>query len=127
MAYSTGDEYFLERQVYVNDIATGAQVVYDFSSAGYAANALLDDETKGKYTFSMVDPSGTVPLVMVDGLMVLATDIPLRLVPNPPATPTLAYLRLNLPSIPGTYTAKTFFRKTSGLNAVTLSFQIIVN
>lgn len=117
--YHLSEEQFIDSDVLISDNTDPTSVIQaavDFIAAGYAGNAPASDETKGAFTFTMIDQrSGLPATITIGGVPVVASQVPLI---TTAAYPTICRLQYNGPGVLGTYTCRLTYTKTGGLNRV---------
>jgi hypothetical protein len=128
LTYGINEEVTIERVWYVNNLSTGLQDKYDLSAAGYATgNAPLNNLAWGQVTFGLLDAYGNVPNILVGGVAVPATGLFFKMNPSPSTDHFTSYLQYNTSvTPPGYYDCTAVFQKTNGQNAVTSSWQILI-
>lgn len=119
--YSPGDQVTDDRKTFAPyTIATHTAPDYDFNAAGYAANASLNDLTKGEVRFYLSTDADFTTFVTV-GIAGVPTSANGLYMKRDPATNTGAYIVYTIPTTPDTtYYAKAVMRKTNNALRTTI-------
>lgn len=122
--FAPGDEVNEDRKTFsIWDTVTNTAILFDFNAAGYAANALLNDATKGEVKiYISTDPNfGSFATVNIAGTPTVANGLVMK---REAATNTGAYFTYNLPNVKfATYFCKAILRKTNEASRTTIYWQ----